>query len=79
MPWLESVCHDPCLSECMVIVVPGTVTTPLGSCSPTRIECAIFDRAIFRHNVSFQDAHAFLGQARIEGDGQVQRRDGSAL
>ena len=45
LPWLESVCHDPCLSECMVIVAPDAVTTPSGSRSPTRMECAIFDRA----------------------------------
>jgi hypothetical protein len=44
-PWLVSVCHDPSLSECMAIVVPGAVTTPVGSRPPTRIEWAILDRA----------------------------------
>jgi hypothetical protein len=59
LPWLVSVCHDPLLSECIVIVVPDAVTTPLGSCPPSRIEWAIFERENPSTSSAWQLLHWF--------------------
>jgi hypothetical protein len=59
VPWLVSVCHDPSLSECIVIVVPGAVTTPASSCPPTRIEWAILERANPATSSAWHFSHCF--------------------
>jgi hypothetical protein len=47
------------LSECIVIVVPGAVTTPAGSCPPGRIEWAIFERANPATSSAWHFSHCF--------------------